>query len=158
MQKFFLFIVLILGLGLAALGLIALVNESAAKAETARGNAEAQIIHAEGQAALNRAQAASMVMTAAVPWGVLFILGLLGLAVVALCLVIVTRRPAVTPPVVLMLPPQPEISVLPPPGQEQRRWPPALAWVSGLLPSSEAVLLPARTDVRQDARRDKAIA
>jgi hypothetical protein len=73
-------------------------QDSVANRERARGEAQAQVLYAQGQASLNRAEAAviraeatTATMYAALPWAVLAVLGLLGLAVVSLAFVIVAR-------------------------------------------------------------------
>lgn len=117
-------ILILIGLALA----VALIwgatslQEQATEYEQARGNAEAAIIRAHGQAALDRAEARAVVLEAAgqaaltqaqasiavilghaeanasllsatLPWGILGILGILGLAIVALAFVLATRPP-----------------------------------------------------------------
>lgn len=123
MGKFFGF--LIIGLLLTALLVYAL--DDLANSETRRVNAQAQLVYAQGQAEamvlraqaesrLHAAQAAAITSASLLPWGVLAILGVLGLAVVALCAVIIVRRPQTAPPMLI----ERQILYLPAPGQTRR--------------------------------------
>lgn len=123
MGKFFGF--LIIGLLLTALLVYALDN--LANSEARRVNAQAQLAYAQGQAEamvlraqaesrLHAAQAAAITSASLLPWGVLAILGVLGLAIVALCVVIVVRRPQTAPPMLI----ERQIIYLPTPGQSRR--------------------------------------
>lgn len=102
------FTVAVLGLFLAIILAAGWNADNAARVESARAAGEATIIRAQGQAAMDRAQAAQMTaaaasiaMLAAVPWGVLACLGVLGIGVLALSAAIVTRpRPILPPPLV----------------------------------------------------------
>ena len=103
------FTVAVLGLFLAVLLAAGFAADGSAKVEMARAQGEATIIRAQGQAAMDRAQAtqmtaaaASIAMLAAVPWGVLACLGVLGIGVLALAFAAVVNRPQV-----IQLPPPP---------------------------------------------------
>lgn len=78
-------------------------NERAASYEYAKGQAQALVISARAEAALDRAAAAQIVMLGAFPWGILFVLSLFGMAVVSLVFVLVMRQPLVihTPPQII---------------------------------------------------------
>lgn len=127
-----LFILLIILVALAA-GLLYLwadVTDSAADYETARGHAEAEITRAQGQAALDRAEARATViqaaalasqitaqasitqMYAALPWGVLAVVGLLGLGMLGLVVLVIAFRLQAGPPVI-----QQQVYILPRGGQ-----------------------------------------
>jgi hypothetical protein len=123
MGKFF--GLLIVGLLLAALlvyGLDSLANSETRKVNAqaslayAQGQAEAMVLRAQAESRLHAAQAAAITAASLLPWGVLAILGVLGLAVVALCMVIVTRRPQTAPTLVV----ERQIVYLPAPGQSRR--------------------------------------
>ncbi|RME74348.1 MAG: hypothetical protein D6784_10110, partial [Chloroflexi bacterium] len=95
-------------------------NDKAAEAQRARGQAQAAIIRAQGQAAIDRAEAAliraeafNAQLYAALPWGILGALAVLGVSVVALAAVIATRPPRSSQIVTR------EIVYLPPPGQSR---------------------------------------
>ncbi len=60
-----------------------------------QARARAIILEAQGQARLDSAFASQMLSNAALPWGVIMVLGLLGLAVVALVGYLASRRPTV---------------------------------------------------------------
>ena len=129
------------GLGVALVFAAGSFQSGAAARERARGEAQAGIIYAQGQASLNRAEAAviraeatTATMYAALPWAVLAVLGLLGLAVVSLAFVIVAR------------PRQPEriethILYLPPPNASRQEMWRALADMN-----QNTIVIPARTD------------
>ncbi len=119
---------LILGATVIILAIFALANLADSRAnqthaqaalEFERGRAQAIVIQAQGQARLDAAQAAAISSAAMLPWGALAILGLLGLAVVALCMVIVARpkphRPE--PPTRII---ERHVVYLPTPGQSRR--------------------------------------
>ncbi len=133
MDKIATFFILIFGLFLALILAAGWANDQAAAAR----QAEAAIIRAEGQAALARAEAAilraeavSIQMYAALPWGALGALAVLGLAVIALA-VALAIRPSVPPQVVTR-----EIVYLPPPGQSRHQ-----TWQ--VLTAAQTVRLPA---------------
>lgn len=118
MDKIATFFILIFGLSLALILAAGWANNQAAAAR----QAEAAIIRAQSQASLARAEAAvlraealSVQMYAALPWGVLGALAVLGLAVTALAVVLAVH-PASPPQVVTR-----EIVYLPPPGQSRRQ-------------------------------------
>jgi hypothetical protein len=140
------FVLLILALVVALIVAAGWSSDRAANLEMARANGEAIVIRAQGQAALDRAQAAqltaaaaSIAMLAAVPWGVLSCLGVLGLAVIALAAALVVRRPTIvqTPPQLITR----EIVYLPAPGQSRREVWQALSdnRAAGLLESGQVV-------------------
>lgn len=100
-------VAIVITLVLIVAGIVALnsLSNSAANYETARGNAEAAIIRAHGQASLDRAEAAAIraeattaKLFAALPWGVLVIIGLSGFGLIALSavvLVVAFRSPGI---------------------------------------------------------------
>lgn len=99
--------------------------EADAQRTRARAEADKERIIAQGEAAINRAEAATMrtqaaavAMLAAVPWGVLACLGVLGVGVLALAFVAVVNRPAVvqSPPQII----ERTVVYLPAPGQSRR--------------------------------------
>ncbi len=97
-------------------------NQTHAQAalEFERGRSQAIVIQAQGQARLDAAQAAAISSAAMLPWGALAILGLLGLAVVALCVVIVARpRPEHRPEPPARISER-HVVYLPTPGQSRR--------------------------------------
>ncbi len=77
--------------------------ESRLVAEQAR--ARSIILEAQGQARLDSALASQMLLSAALPWGVILVLGLLGLAVVVLVGYLASRpsRPGIQRPQVIYL-------------------------------------------------------
>lgn len=94
--------------------------ETRARAELVyeRGQAEATIMRAQGQARLDAAQAGAITMSAALPWGVLGTLGLLGLALSALAMAIVVMsfNKAMQPPPIV----ERQIILLPGPDTARR--------------------------------------
>ncbi len=107
-----LFGVVILSIVLAGAVLFSNISESrqaAAQYEIARGNAEAAIIRAQAQAQAERVQGLILLMYGSLPFGVLLIVGLLGLSVIALAVVVAVRprpQPNVEQQVIyLMAPP-----------------------------------------------------
>jgi hypothetical protein len=82
----------------------------------AQGQAEAMVLRAQAESRLHTAQAVAITSASLLPWSVLAILGLLGLAVVALCVVVVVRRPQAAPPVLI----ERRIVYLPAPVQSRR--------------------------------------
>ena len=147
------FVLLILALVVALIVAAGWSSDRAAQLENIRGmnetariraqaEADKERIIAQGEAAINRAEAATMrtqaatvAMLAAVPWGVLACLGVLGLAAVALAFAAVVNRPTVvhTPPQII----ERQIVLLPPPGQSRREM-----W--RLLVDSQAEVIPAK--------------
>jgi hypothetical protein len=136
MNKFFGF--LLMGLVLVILLVSSLENladsqTSRVQARTrlvyAQGQAEAMVVRAQAESRLHAAQAAAITSASLLPWGVLAILGLLGLAIVALCIVVVVRRPQAGPPVLI----ERQIVYLPAPGQSRREVWQALSdsWATG---------------------------
>lgn len=116
-------LILVLGLTVAA----GWANDRAADAAWARGQAEAAVIRAETEANVR-------VLYAALPWGVLGALSILGLSIVALAGAIVWRqRPR--PHIISR-----EIVYLPPPGQRRLQ-----TWqiITG---RGEMITLPAETE------------
>jgi len=108
----------ILGVILALLALVGLLFFAAGYANTratARNYSEAAIIRAQAESRLTTATAGAIVTAALLPWGVLAILGVLGLATVALSGAIVVTRPRQQPPQII----QRQILYLPPPGQRR---------------------------------------
>jgi hypothetical protein len=82
--------------------------------EAQRGISESMIVRANGQARLDSAQAAAVLMAAAVPWLVLGILGVMGLGIIVLAVSIATR-PSPGPALI-----ERQIVYLPAPGQPRR--------------------------------------
>jgi hypothetical protein len=123
MEKLAGFIVTVLILFIVLAFAFGSMADSAAKSTNAqanltyaRGQAEAMVIRAQAESRLQAAQAAAITSASLLPWGVLAILGLLGLAVVALCVVIVTRPPRQPAPYLI----ERQIVYLPAPGQSRR--------------------------------------
>ena len=118
-------------------------QDSAAARERARGEAQAQIIYAQGQAALDRAEASVIraealtnQMWAALPWAILGVLGLLGLAVVALAFAVAVRP---QPPAQI----ETRIFYLPPPNASRRE-----LWRALEEMNRQTVVIPARIDTK----------
>lgn len=86
----------VIGLGiLVCVALIIVASGYAFDRAADRDRAEAVVIHAQAESRLTSATAGAITSAALLPWGVLAILGVLGLAVVALAgaiVVCVTRR------------------------------------------------------------------
>lgn len=98
MDKLIAFIMLIIFCVLIGLGLIYLISNSEtdrlnaqASVERAKGEARAMIIEAQGQARLDSAIAANLILMSALPILGLTVLGLLGLSVVVLIAYLSTR-------------------------------------------------------------------
>ena len=125
MEKAIAFVVVLVICALAVLFLVgwamdAGTRQASAQANLAyaQGQAEAMILRAQGQNSLDRAEAAAVraeaftaKMLAMLPYSVLAVLAILGLAVVALAFVIVTRSPR--PVVISYLAAPPPVGQLP---------------------------------------------
>lgn len=125
-----LFILLAICIALAVLLVAAMgwASDRAAKAQLAEGQARALVIEARAdyqervaqansQARINAAAANAVMMTAAVPWGVLSLLGCFGLGVVILGLALIVRRPMADPPPLRVI--ERQVVYLPAPGQRR---------------------------------------
>jgi hypothetical protein len=108
MTRFLGLILVCLALVVALFAAMGYANDRAAQYELARGRSQAIIIQAQGQARLDSAQAWAVTSAAALPWGALTILGVLGLGILALAAAIVVltlnRQPLLVERQLLYLP------------------------------------------------------
>jgi hypothetical protein len=131
------------GIGVALVFAAGSFQDGAAARERARGEAEAQIIYAQGQAAMVRAEASVIraealtnQMWTALPWAILGVLGLLGLAVVALAFAVAVRP---RPPAQI----ETRIFYLPPPNASRRE-----IWQALEEMNRQTVVIPTRIDTK----------
>lgn len=136
MEKAIAFVVLAVICLIVGLGLVYLVSNSEANrlnaqasVEYAKGQAESMILRAQGQNSLDRAEAEAIrasaftsKMLAMLPYTVLAVLGILGLALVAMSFAVVTKsqqnRPRVIERVIVERLPEPARRAL----AQQDRW------------------------------------
>jgi hypothetical protein len=108
-------LVVIALLALLAFG-IGYASDQAGEAAYQQAQGEALVIRAQAEARLTAATAQAITTAALLPWGVLLVLGVLGMSIVALSAAIVVTRPRQQPPQII----ERQILYLPPPGQPRR--------------------------------------
>jgi uncharacterized membrane protein YqiK len=82
-MRYMIISLILLGLSVMLLWGIDAAGNSMAQRELARGQAEAMLIRAQAESRLATSTAMAISLTAALPWGILAILGILGLAVIS---------------------------------------------------------------------------
>lgn len=84
---------------------IGYTNEQAGEARYKQSQGEALVIRAEAESRLTAATATALLSASLLPWGVLLILGLLGVGVLCLTYIIISRRQQTIERQIIFLPP-----------------------------------------------------